>query len=52
MRLIRKEEAVGFENLPRRSRLGCAAQTTIRERFDADESAQQLLALFRERALA
>jgi glycosyltransferase involved in cell wall biosynthesis len=34
------------------NRLGRAAQTTIRERFDADESAQQLVALFRERALA
>jgi glycosyltransferase involved in cell wall biosynthesis len=33
-------------------RLGCAAQATIRERFDADESARRLVALFREQALA
>ena len=34
------------------NRLGRAAQATIRQRFDADESAQQLVALFREGALA
>jgi glycosyltransferase involved in cell wall biosynthesis len=34
------------------ARLGRAARATIRERFDADESAQRLVALFREQALS
>jgi glycosyltransferase involved in cell wall biosynthesis len=34
------------------ARLGRAARATIRERFDADQSVRQLVALFREQALA
>jgi glycosyltransferase involved in cell wall biosynthesis len=34
------------------ARLGCAARATIRERFDAGESARHLVALFRDEALA